>query len=170
MYNIFRWYRTLFGRYTQADPIGILGKDPFRDRRRWKAERPVKPSWTSMSGGPRTSAEELAGVIEPYAYASNSPLMFKDPLGLSPCPAFRVYPKSDYIQGHGLPPGKTIKGCAYVGLCGLAKPKFIGIYEKTDVPIGCDCPQFCLLFIDDYTGEPTKGPVCFDFAFPGIEP
>jgi RHS repeat-associated protein len=169
-YNIFRWYRSGWGRYTQSDPIGIRGKDPLRDRRRWKSERPVKPSWTSIVGETRTLAEELVGVLEPYAYASDSPLTFKDPLGLSPCPAFRVYPESGYIQGQGLPPGKTIKGCAYVGYCGLAKPKFIGIYEKTDVPIGCQCPKFCLLFIDDFTGEPTKGPLCFDYGFPGVEP
>jgi RHS repeat-associated protein len=26
-YNIFRWYRTGWGRYTQADPLGVLGGD-----------------------------------------------------------------------------------------------------------------------------------------------
>lgn len=26
-YNIFRWFRSAWGRYTQADPIGIGGRD-----------------------------------------------------------------------------------------------------------------------------------------------
>jgi hypothetical protein len=86
------------------------------------------------------------------------------PAWTSYCPAFSITKVGDYIQGQGLPPGKTIKGCAYVGYCGLAKPKFVGIYETTDVRIGC--PQFCLLKIDDYTGETTGKPFCFDFAFP----
>lgn len=89
-----------------------------------------------MSGGPRTSPEELVGVVEPYVYASNAPPMFKDPLGLSPCPVFDVSAKPGYIQGQGLPPGKAIKGGCVRGFCGLAKPELSGIYEETDVPIG----------------------------------
>ena len=123
-------------------------------------------SWVNISGGIRIRPDELSGGTEDYGYAGDSPIMFKDPLGLSYCPAFTVYKKSDYIQGQGLPPGKTIKGCAYVGYCGLAKPKFIGIYEKTDIPIGCDCPDFCLLKIDDYTGDVIGNPTCFSFPYP----
>jgi YD repeat-containing protein len=164
-YNIFRWYRAGWGRYTQADPAG-LGKDPTRNRHRWRNERAISGSqWisTAVTSGIRLRPDQSAGGTEPYLYAGDSPLTYKDPLGLSYCPAVSLNKESDYVPAG--PPGKTFKGCLYIGYCGAAKPKFIGVFEKKDVKIGCKCPGFCLIPIDDYTGAVTKAPTCFDFEF-----
>jgi RHS repeat-associated protein len=57
-YNVFRWYRSRFARYTQADPL----------------ESPQ--FWT-------TNAQAVAG-ISTYAYSLNNPLTTTDTLGLAP--------------------------------------------------------------------------------------
>jgi RHS repeat-associated protein len=59
-YNVFRWYRAGWGRYTQADPL-MEAAPQF---------------WATMS-------ETTAGTST-YAYGLNSPLRVTDPLGLAP--------------------------------------------------------------------------------------
>lgn len=59
-YNIFRWYRSGWGRYTQADPLGRDAFAPERERKR--------------------TARAL------YEYASDNPQRYIDPLGLKSCP------------------------------------------------------------------------------------
>lgn len=59
-YNIFRWYRSGWGRYTQADPLAVDAFTPERERMR------------------------VARAV--YEYAFDNPLRYVDPLGLQSCP------------------------------------------------------------------------------------
>jgi RHS repeat-associated protein len=56
-YNIFRWYRNAWGRYTQPDPVGL-------------------------DSGYEASDEPSRFSVNLYAYASATPLIAFDPLGL----------------------------------------------------------------------------------------
>ena len=58
-YNIFRWYRSGWGRYTQADP---LATDAFT-----------------------STGERGRAVRSPYSYVEDNPLTRIDPLGLASC-------------------------------------------------------------------------------------
>jgi RHS repeat-associated protein len=68
-YNIFRWYRAGFARYTQADPIL-----PFMNTY-MAAESAIHPSLGSM-----------LGYFREYNYVGSRPLTFDDPLGLGKVP------------------------------------------------------------------------------------
>ena len=63
-YNVFRWYRSQWGRYSQADPLlSVMLRD-------------------------RTSHSEFkyaAMLADPYRYAGGTPIGLIDPLGLAPC-------------------------------------------------------------------------------------
>lgn len=59
-YNIFRWYRSGWGRYTQSDPL---------DR------------WPYIARDERSTQ-----TFHPYAYADGSPMVLADPLGLDVSP------------------------------------------------------------------------------------
>jgi len=78
-YNIFRWYRSEWGRYTQADPI-----TNFERRRLWSYRDPS----SGIRGIPRDSI--LLGENE-YGYSRGNPLVVTDSLGLcsscSSCPS-----------------------------------------------------------------------------------
>jgi RHS repeat-associated protein len=54
-YNIFRWYRPAWGRYTQQDPV------------RWQYDRPTPAALRDPS---------------PYGYTNGNPVLLVDPLGL----------------------------------------------------------------------------------------
>ena len=57
-YNIFRWYRYGWGRYTQVDPMGV------------KLSMALSIGWVHQG-------------INPYSYAAGDPLTYSDPLGLA---------------------------------------------------------------------------------------
>src|SRR5438045_3933560 len=61
-YNIFRWYRSGWGRYTQVDP--------------------AQPAYPSTAHNERP---EISSKIESYGYAGNAPVNSIDPLGLARC-------------------------------------------------------------------------------------
>jgi RHS repeat-associated protein len=154
-YNIFRWYRGGWGRYTQPDPESFHGKNPLRDRHRARYERAADGNrWTVISGKP-LRPEDLSGGTEVYAYASGSPIMFKDPLGLKPCLVSKINPVSAYVPAE--PPGKTFRGCQYIGNCG----GYISVYE-VDAPLGCPCKDFCVVNTDYATGTPVGPSICFN--------
>jgi RHS repeat-associated protein len=56
-YNMFRWYRAGWGRYSQADPIGV--------------------------GGPLFSPDDPIVTTDAYGYAEANPLIHTDPTGRS---------------------------------------------------------------------------------------
>ena len=67
-YNIFRWYRPNWGRYTQSDPIAF------------KLISSGLPSLGSNAG------------LNPYAYAHDNSLAYRDPTGLTEIPTLPWYP------------------------------------------------------------------------------
>lgn len=67
-YNIFRWYRAGWGRYSQADPL--LNLDNVQSVSR-VLEYPLSPTFSNPQW---------------YSYARSSPSRFIDPLGLKACP------------------------------------------------------------------------------------
>lgn len=95
-YNIFRWYRGGWGRYTQADPVGIGGPGLFRDGkwRRW----PQLYNLTPMMD--RDVEAITSREMNQYAYVSDNPLAFTDPLGLEKvaCAVKSLWPQP--VNGH----------------------------------------------------------------------
>jgi RHS repeat-associated protein len=75
-YNIFRWYKSGWGRYTQADPIGVQGRgiDVGGVWRRY--------SHATAPGRSTLENFDQQHAIQPYAYAANNPLLLTDRLGL----------------------------------------------------------------------------------------
>jgi YD repeat-containing protein len=148
-YNVFRWYRAGWGRYTQADPFA---NDPLRDRRTPKVNDSDNEWFMAFAnrdqrGLSRLRPDERVSGTEPYAYASDSPLRFVDPLGLYPCVVQSVNSIADYMQDYTAKPGKTIKGCSYVGTCGPPDIQYLALYQYT-APIGCKCKAVCIFSID----------------------
>jgi RHS repeat-associated protein len=170
-YNIFRWYRSGWGRYTSADPLapGGLGHfdrgrmsrfaTPFaaaRDRFMRENATVSNPALVGMSSmGRRPSPPALSDATNPYAYAADSPVMYTDPLGLAPCLTMAINPISGYVPAG--PPGKTFKGCQYIGQC----YGWLAVYEK-QVELDCKCKDFCLISIDPATAIPNGPTICFN--------
>ena len=115
-YNVFRWYRAGWGRYTQADPVGVSGQGHFEDSRldTWVGSRIARRVRRSRSLAARIQSE-----VNGYQYAGANPLSFVDPRGLSVFPPppssggaekilCTVYRVLQY-------PWKNI--CGYVGKC-----------------------------------------------------
>ena len=61
-FNVFRWYRPGWGRYSQPDPIGAVSQ------------------WGFDSGDPASA--QVTAALWPFAYAEGNPLLFIDPTGL----------------------------------------------------------------------------------------
>jgi RHS repeat-associated protein len=78
-YNIFRWYRPSWGRYTQSDPIGLLSEGPVG------------------IGRPRVGQPKLLYIQNLYGYAAENPLSLRDPAGLSCSPTCPDCPKGTWL-------------------------------------------------------------------------
>lgn len=78
----------------------------------------------------------LGDATNPYAYAADAPVMYTDPLGLAPCLTFSINAKSGYVPAG--PPGKTFKGCQYIGHC----YGWLVVYEREVAP-DCKCRDYC---------------------------
>jgi len=169
--NVFRWYRAGWGRYTQPDPLAPGGPGHFGGRRMLRFLPPGRAARERLmrenaevsspallgitSAVRRPTPKGLSDATNPYAYAADSPAMYTDPQGLAPCLTFSINPISDYVPAG--PPGKTFKGCQYIGHCYNA---VVG-YE-VDVDLGCKCKQFCLMNIDPTTSAPIGPSICFN--------
>ena len=145
-YNVFRWYRAGWGRYTQADPI-----------------RPAYPSWGLKANArfDRNKRPEVSSKIEPYAYAGDSPLNSIDALGLARCIYLPIQALSDYQP---VAPTGTYKGCIYIGTCGGINGDQVvaGIVTLFKyVPPGCPCPLWCTDERDNLTGRVISKTTCF---------
>jgi RHS repeat-associated protein len=97
-YNIFRWYRSAWGRYTQPDPLGRLGRLSSAD---------AAPS-AGLARGDTGPIVSLPFRLPDYQYGHNSPVQFKDPLGLD-------------AGGMGQGPILCVQNCAE----GLNRAKFV---------------------------------------------
>ncbi|HKO55331.1 MAG TPA: RHS domain-containing protein, partial [Thermoanaerobaculia bacterium] len=174
-YNIFRWYRGGWGRYTQADP---LFSNPLRSRRTLVPSDGTVTIRASVGSPsiPRSllREDELSSGTEVYGYAGNSPLMYKDPLGLMRCLVFALYYMADYRPSG--PPGATFRGCLYNGLCGGDSLHYVEYrlnrtptYDARGNPT-CQCPKFCTFLADDATARPIGRVTCFNWDHPEQPP
>src|SRR5207249_3059768 len=106
-YNIFRWYRGGWGRYTQSDPIGVGGPGLFDGGAfiRWPHIYSLR-----ASGGSEFTAI-AARELNAYAYVADNPLLFIDHDGLETltCAVAALWSKP--VNVHGVP------HCTYGGLC-----------------------------------------------------
>lgn len=148
-YNIFRWYRSGWGRYTQADPIGVGGVGvQLPDGRRKMFEQRVFEASRSK-GGSGSAAMTL------YGYADGDPLRRSDPLGLYvdswECVATAVTPMSMLLPADmSEPQGPKSWKCTYQVKCEAYSPYFGMILQTDGVwqrPMGginaCKCPKYC---------------------------
>ncbi len=160
-YNIFRWYRAGWGRYTQPDPLGRHDRRyPVMRGSQPASQRPgTRPVAIAADGLPIES-NGLGAAVNTYAYAEGSPLMLTDPLGLSSwCVVYSIFGmQADYKQDPLKPWGQTFKGCLYGGICGnfnmAAK-----VYKRP----GCRCDNFCVFKYDEVTGKRESKFYCFPF-------
>jgi RHS repeat-associated protein len=76
-YNIHRWYRSAWGRYTQGDPLGVGGVDHFSKR----DYHPQIGPWIS-----KDNKDVGAGDTNLYAYVQGNPVNSIDPDGLATLP------------------------------------------------------------------------------------
>jgi len=82
-YNIFRWYRYGWGRYSQVDPI---------------LNPPVAAELFRQKGSTLFATEGT-----PFAYAGDNPVFARDPFGLCPCDSFNVKLYYTPDSGRGYP-------------------------------------------------------------------
>jgi hypothetical protein len=136
-YNLHRWHETGTSRYTRPDPLGIGGF----------GFAPVgRLSQHSLLGIRKLSPDERPverGVVSVYAYASNNPLGFIDPLGLEPvaCGVFKILPNVPYSASEA--------SCAMVGACvGKASGKVILTGGFLIIPSCFECPDSCTFHAD----------------------
>ncbi|HEV7765191.1 MAG TPA: RHS domain-containing protein, partial [Thermoanaerobaculia bacterium] len=71
-YNMFRWYRAGWGRYTQADPLGAGGQGHFTDGGHMHLTANLWTFYDPADGGD----------FDLYSYAGGNPGLRIDPLGL----------------------------------------------------------------------------------------
>ena len=147
-YNIFRWYRAGWGRYTQADPVGIGGRGvdlPGRGWEMWSQRQMERNRRMGLSGA---TAQTL------YAYVDDNPQRATDPLGLWvewDCLATRTTP---YSTSRPRNPQNIRDGidyvCAYEVRCEGYEPFLTMIvriegfwirYMNTQRP--CTCDAYC---------------------------
>jgi RHS repeat-associated protein len=106
-YNVFRWYRSSWGRYTQADP---LSKRPSISPIQYLREemRPYPIRYVHPAVSPPAMEQAL------YAYADSNPILLIDPYGLysvdSSCDCQLLTPHRNDLEtqvdawcAHGLP-------------------------------------------------------------------
>ena len=171
-YNIFRWYRAGWGRYTQADPIGTGGPGLFRaDGRVMRFAIFGARNTRRVETAPfleTSQAVDLEVAANPYSYVNDSVLSATDPLGLRyilcEMKRFRADGVDAAVPNYSRDP-KTKKWssvCHYSGLCEEGPDAFIGFYQKVDTPPCSHCDEFCIIAADTDNKLPPKRIKCYD--------
>src|SRR5436190_5217772 len=171
-YNIFRWYRAGWGRYTQADPIGVLGS-----LRLDQLLTPLSSAFLSRLGSdglPRI-VEKFSGPFfqqapglpaNLYAYVDGNPTRYVDPMGLERvlCTVFREH-AIPINSPYGSLPGNN---CRFTGTCGGGPSDQIYTFEKKDPfiyrfnPPCKECPLACIFEWETTEGMLlTNPPLCY---------
>lgn len=169
--NVFRWYGSGWGRYTQADPIGVLGSLRVRQHPTWL---PTAFAIEAATGGLPRILERLSGVYfqqaagvpgHLYGYADADPNANSDRLGLEPvlCTVFREH-VMPIPSPMGSLPGNV---CRFTGTCGGGPSGKMYTFEKSDpfiyrfVPPCKECPVACVFTWETTVGGVTSGPLCY---------
>ncbi len=154
-YNVFRWYRSDWGRYTQADPLGNGGPGiqlPYDGGAEFKV-------WTDLNVNARLLGRESNILFDStlYSYGLENPLSNDDPFGLWPvfCTVHRVSAKplfSIQVRGPKDPDPLTIMHCGYVGDCWPGFGNKITAQLEVDVPNPpcTKCPKRCYFLANVY--------------------
>ena len=150
-YNIFRWYRAGWGRYTQVDPIGVGGRGQFdardgsvtafdaaRVRRKLQAEQ---------------SRAHLDSLLAPFSYVEDNPTRFIDPRGLAIF-LCEVHRRNQYPGIKANPKGEAIGLCLYDGECfNETEEKVVASGVEVYSTPPCDeCYDYCRYTLDTATG------------------
>ncbi|MBV8520263.1 MAG: RHS repeat protein [Acidobacteria bacterium] len=167
-YNIFRWYRSGWGRYTQADPISLLGSLRVRQY----------PGTLPLPQGGMESIQRLlarlqgdyfksAGAVpaNTYAYGDDNPIALADAFGLEPvlCTVFRLRSKPTPSPMGSLP-GNV---CQFSGHCGGGPSGQVYDVPENDpftyrfIPPCKECPIACIYTWETSIGGLTAGPLCY---------
>ncbi|MDQ6802320.1 MAG: RHS domain-containing protein, partial [Acidobacteriota bacterium] len=147
-YNIFRWYRSAWGRFTQVDPIGVDG---------------LGNSYSTHLG----TREVRRSVANAYAYVNDSPTATSDPSGQRPVECrlerFRFDrgdPQFPDYRREGL--GRWASVCTWAGLCEDLSDRFIAVYQRIDRPPCGHCEEFCEGIFDSENRLPPTRVRCWD--------
>jgi len=151
-YNIFRWYKAGWGRYTQADPLAPGGRGvmlAYHTRTNDQFFKQVDFS-TMFNVDPRGSVKDVGAQ---YSYAAGQPLNNTDPTGLRSVPCIAYLMDINRIpvfsRPHG-PDGPLIGTCTLVGACPdlLTGQVYIHSIEISH-PVPCPpCPNLCRYSLD----------------------
>lgn len=170
-YNIFRWYRAGWGRYTQADPVGVGGRG-IDVRGHW--QQYAHSSTASTSSFELLERRHAAAL---YDYAESAPINNTDRVGLKPFKCSLV----TMVEKMG--PG-PYRRCLMVGTC---RDYFdwwdvAGTVGLVIVPDCFRCPKRCTavergggtLWYDpnpsDWTCNPWTPIIGFGFGPTGADP
>jgi YD repeat-containing protein len=148
-YNIFRWYRSEWGRYTQADPIGPGGSGimlPTVSGAAFKRSADLDPRAMILD---REASSFFDSNL--YSYAVRNPLVVSDPFGLWVvfCTVHRISAKPLFsVPQHVGRDTVNIMHCGYVGDCWPSFGHTITAQAEVDVPNPpCkECPARCYFF------------------------
>lgn len=141
-YNVFRWYRAGWGRYTQADPIGVGGHGHWEDG--------VFSLWATSPASRRTRrtsylAARIASEVNGFQYAGANPALFTDGDGLDvfiPPPNSAGEPILCTVHRVGVKP--FLKTCFYLGHCtGVITHKTYLAAGGVLVPTCTECSPIC---------------------------
>jgi RHS repeat-associated protein len=171
-YNIFRWYRAGGGRYTQSDPIGVLGT--LRVNQQPSPLPSLFLSHLGVDGLPVLLRhfdgpffEQAPGVPSNlYAYVDGNPVLSVDPMGLEAvlCTVFREH-KKPIASPYGSLPGNN---CRFTGTCGGGPSGEIYKFDKSDpfiyrfIPPCKECPIACVFMWETSVGKLlTNPPLCY---------
>jgi hypothetical protein len=161
-YNIFRWYKGGWGRYTQADPLEPGGAGILLDSELITFANPLGGGTLRRHAAehtpPRYSLPESL-----YSYGADNPESFIDPFGLNiiKCVGGGTQIIPEFIDPATEKPrrtntGKLIGECKILLAC-ADPPKTIRLYTTTVYHVQpcppCPGPKDCLAWVDTATGS-----------------